>query len=583
MGAQSVKASFSQPEVLAQLRRTLASDGIRRADGLARFLTYAVEETLAGREAELKEYSIGVSVFQRGADFDGRVDPIVRVQARKLRARIDEYNATAGAQDELIIEFTRGSYAPVFRSQTQVTPAAATRALSLAVLPYRSLGEAAGLEYRSDGLTEELIGELSRMPGLQVAARTSSYAFQGVNVDVREIGARLGVTFLLEGNIRQAGGKLLISSQLIEAASGFHKWSDTAEVALEESFTVPSRVAGSVAAALGLAGAPMERPCSIDAYDAYLKARYHWSRRTEEDVRTAVKLYEQSMAADPSFSQPYSGLADCFVMLAIYGHLPPALIMPRAKQLAARALELNPQSAEAYTTMGMICAVYDWQHDAARDAFLRAIELRPSYPDAHQWYASLHLCTVGRLNEAIQELEAALQYDPLSMTVLGDLGNTLSLAGRHDEGLEACLQVIARDPGSFRVYWQIGLVYERMGRMEEAIRAFEECRSLSAGNPFESAALGSLGHALATAGRTDEARTCLAQLEMLASQRTANPLSFALIYTGLRETDRAFEWFNRAADARIGTTAWMAIDPRGAPLRDDPRFLQLMVRFGLSD
>ena len=177
----------------------------------------------------------------------------------------------------------------------------------------------------------------------------------------------------------------------------------------------------------------------------------------------------------------------------------------------------------------------------------------------------------------------ALRYDPLSTMIPGDLGNTLSLAGRHEEGLEACLQVIARDPGSFRIYWQIGLIYERMGRVPDAIAAFERCRSLSAGNPFDSNAIASLGHCLAVAGRREEARGCLTQLEKLAAQRAPNPLAFAIVYTGLRDADQAFEWFNRAADARIGTAAWVAIDPRAAHLRDDPRFLQLLVRFGLAD
>jgi tetratricopeptide (TPR) repeat protein len=183
----------------------------------------------------------------------------------------------------------------------------------------------------------------------------------------------------------------------------------------------------------------------------------------------------------------------------------------------------------------------------------------------------------------VLEFETALRCDPLSTTILGDLANTISLAGRHEEGIEACLQVIAREPQSFRIYWQIGLIYERMGRIEDALRAFELCCSLSVGNPFENNAIACFGHSLAIAGRTEEAHGCLSHLERLASQRPSNPLSFALLYTGLGDSDRAFEWLNRAADARIGPALWIAIDPRAAHLRDDPRFLQLMVKFGLAD
>jgi tetratricopeptide (TPR) repeat protein len=424
-------------------------------------------------------------------------------------------------------------------------------------------------------------------------ARTSSSAFKDAEFDIREIAARLGVVFLIEGSVRHSAGRLEVRARLIEAATGFQKWSATRDVDAAESLWLPRQVSPEIARELGLAsqtlpginvpdfGTAGRR--TIDAYDAYRKARYHWAERTRDGVRTAMMLYQQAIAADPSYSEARSGLADIYVMLAIYGHLPPDMAMPTAKKLALEALELNPQSAEAHTTMGMIAAMYDWQHDAARASFLRAIELRPGYPDAHQWYASFHLCTVGRLEEAIQEQDTALLYDPLSLAILGDRGNTLSLAGRHEEGLEACLQVQARDPQSFRIYWQLGLIYERMGRMQEALGTFERCRALSAGDPFECNAIGSLGHALGLMGRKDDASACIADLEKLALEKRYNPLAIALVHVGMDNIDKAFEWLNLAANARIGATAWVAIDPRAARIKDDLRFRLLLERFGLSD
>jgi serine/threonine-protein kinase len=445
------------------------------------------------------------------------------------------------------------------------------------------------MEYFTDGLTEDIIGALARVPGVLVAARTSVFSLKGLRSDIREIGARLGVGFVVEGSVRRAEGRVRVNAQVVEASSGFQKWAEAFDMAVVDSAGIPERVAEAIAQSLPSARRAAERPVrrtptySIDAYEFYLKARYHWTLRTEAGFRQSIEFYDQARSADPSFAPAYCGLADCYVLLAIYGHLPPAIFIPKAKVLALQAIELNAESPEAFTTLGMIAAFYDWDHEAAKEAFQHAIRIQAGYPDAHQWYASAHLCTLGRFLEAIDEFEIALRADPLSLTLLGDLGNTLSLAGRHLDGLEACGQAVSRDPRFFRTYWQLGLIYERMGRPEEAIRSFEQCQMLSAGNPFESNAVACLGHAFAIAGRTKQARDCLKTLEELAQRRLANPLSFAIVHTGLRDSDKAFEWLNRAADARIGPALWTAIDPRCVVLREDPRFLQLMVRFGLVD
>jgi len=568
-----------------QLDRILASPGFRRAEKLSAMLRFLVEETLAGRSNELKEYTIGVRVLERGDDFNPQIDPIVRVQARNLRNRLEEYYRTSGSEDSPVIGLEKGSYVPIFLPRLD-NSASPPRALPIAVLPFANLSGDRDIEYFADGITEDLISALARQPELAVIARTSSFVFKAAgSFDSRSIGARLGVDFLVEGSLRREPGRIRINANLVEAANGHVRWSKAYDTALPEAANLAQLIAAEICEAV-LAGKRPRTPqgsCIFAAYELYLQARAQWQLRTREGIAKAEACYKRAIEIDPRFAAAYAGLADCYTMLSVYGHLTGVQMERLARPAAEMALRLDPECCQALTTSGMIAATFDWDYEAAEKFFLRAIELQPSYSDARQWYSTLFLCTMRRLEEAAEQLALALRSDPLSVVIVGDLANTLSLAGRHLEALKHGELAIDKAPKFFRLYWQVGLIYERMGRLDEAIVAFEKCRSLCAGEVFEQNAIGSLGHAFAVAGRVQDAMNCLRALQDLSQGRVANPVSHALIYTGLNDRDRAFEWLNIAADHKIAPVIWTWVDPRSTPLRDDPRFNTLMVRLGISD
>jgi serine/threonine-protein kinase len=558
---------------------------------LIRFLQFAVEAVLNDSAASLKEYVIGVDAFQRGSDFDPRIDPIVRVQARKLRAKLAQYYANEGSRDAIAIAFEAGDYAPKFLVRESPPPAPAMERGSIAVLPFLNLTEEQGSDHFSDGLTEELIHNLARVPGLRVVARTSVFAFKNASRDVRLVGTSLKTFWVLEGSVRASESRLRVTAQLIRTDDGFHEWSEVFDEPLGEILSLQERLADSIAVALrprlGDIALPVRRDSrgapSLDVYDHYLKGRFHWNRRSQEDVRAAIRHYESAIGIDPDFAPAYSALADCYTMIGVYGYFPPRIILPKAKQFAEKALALDPKLAEAHTALGTIQSAYEWQHEAGRNSFSRAIQCDPAYPDARQWFAVWHLSPMGQLDAACAELEAALRLDPLSTVVEGDLGNTLSIAGRHDEGLKRCLHAIDVDPKFFRPYWQAALIYERLGRMDEAIAAARRSAELSTGGPFETNAWATVAHALGKAGRMAEAREAVAQLEVLARQRPANPVAFVLAHLGLGDLDAAFEWTERCIEQRSLPIVWIQIDPRSEPMRDDPRYDSILERLNLPD
>ena len=452
---------------------------------------------------------------------------------------------------------------------------------SIAVLPLANLSPSPENEFFADGMTDELINELAKVPGLHVVSRTSCFAFKGRPEDAREIGRRLQVRTVLEGSVRRAGSRLRVSTQLINVADGFLLWSESFDREAEDVFAIQDEIARAIGGALRLrlldperASRPKPPTDDIEAYGLYLKGRHFWNRRTEPDLRLGMQYFEQALARDPGFALAYAGLADTWAVLGFYSAVPPADAFPNAKRYAHEALARQPGLAEAYPAIAYAAMYYDWDWPGAERAFRRAIELHPGYSNAHQWYGNF-LSVMGRAEESVAEFEYALSLDPLSALRHAALGWGCYFARRYERGVAECRRAIELEPSNVVAHAWLAMGLEATGRMEEAVTAAEEMARLS-GRGMSS--LGFLGHAYAVGGRAAEARGVLGEMMELAETRYASQYDIALTHLGLGEQDEAIAWLERGYEGRDHQMVFLKVDPRLDGVRGRRDFGRVMER-----
>ena len=484
-------SAIQAEQVRAALDRILASPGFVNSERLTKFLRYVVEATLEGHTDGLKETLLGIEVFGRKPSYDPRLDAVVRTEAVKLRARLKEYYETEGRNDRVIIDMRKGAYVPAFRLREEPTePPAAIPAApsavaqpaqgqlwktaiagaavvallcgslwyaarkgsradgrgaelsSIAVLPFEDLSPQHDQEYFCDGMTEEIIDALTRVGGFRVVARTSSFAFKGKQQDIREIGSKLNVGAVLEGSVRKFGNKLRVTAQLNGVSDGYHLWSETYERELKDVFSLQDEISQSIVDTLqlklkGHAGVsrPRTSPESLESYDLYLKGRYHWGRWRAEGAEKAQHYFEQAIQKDPSYAPAYAGLADSYCWLGFFSALPPTQAMPKAKEAAMRAIELDDSLAAAHASLAYVKALYDFDWPGAEREFKRAIELNPGLSEAHFGYGIVFEAPRGKIQDAVREMRLARDLDPLSLATNTYLGFALQLDGKVDEAI----------------------------------------------------------------------------------------------------------------------------------------------------
>jgi serine/threonine-protein kinase len=581
-------SSISAPAIEAQLERILASREFARSGRMSRFLRYTVELALAGQASEIKEYRIGVDVFDRRADYDPRVDPIVRVEARRLRDKLAAYYKARGG-DEVVICFDKGGYAPVFRRRGEAgaqaetpAPARAPDPHTVAVLPLADLSPGGGHQYFSDGLTEELIHALTRASGLRVVAWGSAAQFRGEQPDVRAAAEQLGVANALTGSVRISGARLRVRAQLIDAASGAYLWSETYDRELSDVFAIQEEIARAIVRTLRVrlseqeGGQPMARAGGdLDAYDLYLKGRYHWNKRTAEGLRRGARFFEASLALEPNSALALAGLADAYSLLADYSVTTPADVMPQARAAAERALALDPQLAEAWTSLAFIRSMYEWDWAAAGDLYRRAIALNPGYVTARFWYAVDYLAMLGRHEEAMESMNRVLQLDPLSITLLVAKGSLYTFHREFDAAVEYFSEMARQHPEHHRPWSSLGRAWERKGEYRRAVECLQRARSIGGDLPYVVAAL---GQAQAAAGDEASARAMLAELERLRGERFVQSTGFALIHMSLGETDRALAWIEEGCERRELALCSLRVHPIYDALRGEARFERVLRR-----
>ena len=458
-------------------------------------------------------------------------------------------------------------------------------ASTIAVLPFVNLSPDPQNEYLCDGLSEELINGLTKVPELRVVAHSSSFSFKGRDIDAREIGRQLGAGSILEGSVRKAGDRLRISAQLIDTAGGFHVWCEQYDRSLSDVFALQDEISRSVLGALkvelcrpGHRAIVTPSTRNIEAYLLYLQGRFFWHRRFAGQLRLAMECFEKAMQLDPGLALAYAGLADAFGTLGVWAFSPPREVMPKAAALVRKALELDPALAEAHASQGLIHAFYDWAWRPAEQELARAVELNPGSALTHLW-AGHYLSIVGRFDEAIAEVEHARALDPLSPIVSANVGWTYYLARQPGRAIREVLGVLERHPGNPIALLYLGFVYAELGRLADAMSCFRESAATPGGLPW---AAESVGWVYGLLGKPDQAHAVLGESLSRMSTAYVPSSAIACIHLGLGDDDALFEWLGRCIEERDALLPWLKVMPAFDRVRSDPRFQALLAGLGLA-
>jgi serine/threonine-protein kinase len=453
---------------------------------------------------------------------------------------------------------------------------------SLAVLPFENATGDPQAEYLSDGITESLINSLAQLPKLRVMARSAVFRFKGQRVDPQTAGRDLNVHAVLVGRVSQRDDSLLITAELVDVANGWQLWSEQFNRPRADIFLVQDQIAKEISERLRLrlTGADKKRLTkryteNTEAYHLYLKGRFYWNKRTQEDLRRGLDYFNQAIEKDPHFALAYAGLADSYYLLSstAYAAFSATDALPRAKAAARRALEIDGALAEAHASLASILTA-DWDWPAAEKAYKRSIKLNPHYATVRQWYA-FYLTAMGRLEEALAEAQHAHELDPLSVIINRDLGMVYYYARQPDRAIEQYRKSLELDPSFALVHQSLGRAYLLKGMHAEALAAMQKAVSLGGETVAMSSAL---AHAYAVSGQPSEAQKILNELLERSRRSYVSPTNIAVIYAGLDERESAFAWLEKAFGERNVGLFTLKVHPVSDGLRSDPRYRDLLRR-----
>ncbi len=457
---------------------------------------------------------------------------------------------------------------------------------SIAVLPLENLSGDPGQEYFADGMTEELITDLGKISALRVISRTSAMHYKGTAKTLPEIARELNVDAVVEGSVTRSGGRVRITAQLIQATNDKHLWAETYERNLSDVLALQDEVARNITTEIQIKLTPQQqarlasaRPVSPEAHELYLKGRYEWNKRSEQGLKKGLQYFEEATAKDPNYAKAYAGISDSYHILADNGFLPANDADPKAKAAALKALEIDPDLADAHASLALVLEDYDRDWTGAEREYRRAIELNPGYATAHHWYALL-LARLGRHDEALREIEEAQKLDPLSLTINASVGLVLYFARRYDAGIAQLRKTLELEPNHAGSHACLGWAYLQKGMHQQAIAEFQKAVNQQNRSPDS---LAGLAAAYAAAGKRDDAHRVLNRLQALSRQANPVPYLTADIYVYLGEREEAFAWFERAFEAHDPTMGVLKVDPNLDSLRSDPRFQDLLRRMNFPN
>jgi TolB-like protein/Tfp pilus assembly protein PilF len=452
---------------------------------------------------------------------------------------------------------------------------------SIAILPFTNASSETAMEYLSDGITESIINTLSQLPSLRVMARSTVFRYKRSSVDPRAAGRELGVRAVLTGRLFQRDGQLNIQTELVNVSDGSQLWGEQYTRPLDALLNIQEDIANAISEKLEVRVAGIrkkrliKRPTENEhAYQMYLQGRYHWNRRTAESLHKGVEYLNLAIQADPQFALAYAGLADCYSIMGGFGYASPVESYPRAKAAAERALQLDPDLAEAHTSLAMIFDRFDWNETKAEHHFQKAVKLNPGYTTAHQWYG-VFLIMLLRLEEGEAEIKKALDLDPLNMIMHWTRGYTLLYMKRFPEAIRAYNKALELDPTFQRARFDLAITYHIAGQAREAAQEFSDWIA-SSENTLHARTL--KAYALACLGRHQEAADLLKELESLAATQYVSQFGLAIAYTELGDYEKAFQALERSVAAKEDALLSVRINPRLDRLRQDPRFKDLQRR-----
>ncbi len=574
--------------VREQLSRMVNSPTLVPSPRLCRFLTHIVNRAIDGDFDDLKEFSIAMEVFDRTADYDPNIDAIVRVEARRLRAKLKAYYEDApGTADPVLIALRPGSYVPIFRWLDSKQPshhpesgaAIPLSRASVAVLPFVNMSPEPEQDYFCDGISEEIINSLTRVSGLKVIARTSAFQFKGMSVDIREVGQRLGADFVIEGSVRKAGEQLRITAQAIQTESGHHLWSETFRRELRDVFAIQEEIARSVADLLQLhipaARTPVHPSArNSEAYTRHLRARFLIHQQTPESLQAAAQQLRSITEAFPDYAVAHSGLAAAIGYLSLFGVVSGRDVYPEVKASAERGYALDRELGETCAVLAGLRSWFEHRWEEAEALYERAFQLQPGNADTHSLRAMTLLCQ-GNIIESESLLRRAAELDPLSASDCARMAYLHYVKGDYRSAAEHLRQSFELDHDYPEARFYQGLVGFQQGDYDAVV----QCLSSSLA-PLD---IGLSAAAYARRGSLSRARECVEKLREFSKTRYVTPLAEAFAAIGLEDLDLAFHRLDEAIDHKTNFINLLGIEPFYNPIRDDVRFTRLLKRLNLTN
>jgi len=548
-------------------------------EDLSRLILRCMEKDKERRYQSAEELLSDLRNIEKGIPTTEKVLPERKPEAEKIgKIKWKSYILYGGAAILLILLIVGGIY--LFTERREPID-------SIAVLPLENLSGDPEQEYFADGMTDELIGELAKIKALQrVISRTSVMQYKGVKKPLPEIARELNVDAVVEGSVLLVGEQVRIRIQLIEARTDRHLWADSYERDLSNILALQGELARAIAGEIKVTLTQDEeerlvsaRPVNPEAYQHYLKGRWFWNKRTEEDLKKAIEYFEQAIEIDPSYAMAYAGLADSYIILPDYSSIPPKEAYPKAEEAALKALEMDDTLAEAHASLAAIKDDYYWDWEGAEREYKQAIELNPGYATAHHWYA-LHLMYMARFDEAIVEIKRAHELDPLSLVINRNIGQVFCYAHQYEQAIEALQRTIEMNPDFSYAHYFLGLVCLEKSMYEEALEELHKEKELSRGWNKNLEAW--IGIAYVRMGNRGEAKEVLDGLMERSKEEYVSPYNIAIIYFALGENDKGFEWLDKGYEERDHWLCYLKIDPPFDSVRSDPRFIALLKKMGLE-
>ena len=585
--ANSATDPLPATAVRDQLARVVNSPGFVSSARLCRFLTHIVNRTIDGSIDNLKEFSIAMEVFDRTSKYDPNIDAIVRVEARRLRGKLKAYYEEGqGTVDPVLIGLRPGSYVPVFRwldaqpakHREEIGAAPPPGRLCVAVLPFVNMSPEPEQDYFCDGISEEITNSLTRVSGLNVIARTSAFHFKGANIDIREVGQRLGANLVIEGSVRKAGEQLRVTVQAIQTQSGHHIWSETFRHQLQDVFAIQDEIAQTVADLLKLNMPEVRGPVrsslhDLDAHTRYLRARFLIHQQSPETLHAALEQLRKLTETYPDYALAYSGMATASGILAQFGMVSGREVYPEVKANAERGYALDPESGDTCTVLGALRFWFEHRWDEAEKLYDRALQLQPSHALAHTFRAMTLLCR-GDISAAESGLRRSTELDPLSASDCARMAYLHYVKGDYPSAEEHLRKSFELDRDYPEARFYEGLLHFQQQRYDAVI----QCLSTST-SPLD---IGLLAAAHAQGGSLSRAEECIERLHQLAGRQYVTPLAQGFAAIGTGNFDLAFQCMDEAIAHKTNFVNLLAIEPFFHPLRTDRRFAKLLKKLSLS-